>query len=76
MSYLYFNKTNSTGKTSIFLIQNMNGDKLGTIKWHGAWRKYCFFTNDNTIFDVKCMNEITDFIIKLMEERKNGRSTN
>lgn len=44
---------------------------LGTIKWHGPWRQYCFFPNGETIFSGDCMRYIIDFIKELMEKRKN-----
>lgn len=48
----------------------MGVHKLGFIKWHGAWRKYCFFPESETIFDVSCMEEIMQKIRELMAARK------
>lgn len=34
---------------------------VGEIKWHGAWRKYCFFPFAETLFDWECMRMIAEF---------------
>ena len=74
MSYLIFTKIEDTGKTGIYSVRNHGGDNLALIRWHGAWRKYCFYPIECTIFDVKCLTEINEFITKLMEGRKNERT--
>lgn len=60
-----------TCKTKRFSINTKTGDFIGVIKWHGAWRKYCFFPHGDTVWDSKCLNEILTFISDLMEKRKN-----
>jgi len=59
-------------KTKIFAVKNkLFGDFLGLVKWHGPWRKYCFFvSNSALVFDAGCLADIKDFIDKLMAERK------
>lgn len=51
-------------KTPILRIFSKNGISsfLGEIKWYGAWRKFCFFPHDNTIWDNKCLNDLTEFL--------------
>ena len=64
------------GKTKRWNVWNrLRMDFLGTIKWYGAWRKYCFFPDDGTIYDSKCMKRIMEFIdeqtdIRNAERRK------
>lgn len=59
------------GITKIFKIISKEGDlDLGTIKWYSAWRCYAFYPEANTIFEKDCLQDITDFIKNLMEERK------
>ncbi len=44
---------------------------LGTIKWQGGWRCYCYFTHaEKAFYDSSCLKDIADFIEQLMEERK------
>ncbi len=50
--------------------ENGVADTLGVIKWHGAWRCYAFFPEPDTLYERKCLSEITQFLIDLMEERK------
>lgn len=51
-------------KTPIYHIETLDGVSLGEIKWYGAWRKFCFFPNVDTIWDNKCLT----FIIKFLDE--------
>jgi len=46
------------------------GYKLGTIKWHPQWRKYCFYPETETTYSRGCLDDITTFISKLMDDRK------
>ena len=43
---------------------------LGEIKWRYTWRKYAFYPCSSTLFDSKCLKEITKYIDDLMEARK------
>lgn len=52
-----------TGRWKVEVCYGPNiGDLLGTIKWHAPWRRYCFFPESDTIFEITCLNDITDFI--------------
>lgn len=48
---------------------------VGQIKWWGAWRKYCFFTEPNMLYDSDCLRMIADYSEKLTkshyENKKN-----
>jgi hypothetical protein len=44
--------------------------RLGTIKWHGAWRQYCIFFEGETIFNIDCLDDIGGFLQDLREEHK------
>lgn len=67
LNFLYKSKT---GKTSIYGIYNKDNDFLGYIKWNTSWRRYSFFPDFDLVFDANCLQEIINFIKKLMEERK------
>ena len=46
-------------KTPIYHIYSKHSnDEIGIIKWYGAWRKYCFFPNEDTIWDKKCLEQM------------------
>ena len=70
--YIHFAERDSTGrKTSIWrCLNNISHSLLGKVKWHGAWRQYCFLPEANTVFNRGCNNDINDFITQLMDERK------
>ena len=57
--------------TTIWVVDAVKSNAfLGTIRWHGAWRKYCFFPLGDTMFDPNCLREIAQFIDDQMAERK------
>ena len=63
MNYLNIQITSSsTGKTKIYTLYNKNDTNcetlLGTVKWFGRWRKYCFFTEPGIVFDSHCLEEV------------------
>ena len=75
IDYITFNEIASKKKTRVFTVTNIkNGYYLGVIKWYGAWRQYCFFMEDNTVFSKGCLQEIINFIEKLMQERKEEKA--
>lgn len=62
-------------KTSVFSCINIrSGVSIGVVKWHAPWRQYCYFPRGWTVYSRGCMEDIIDFINKLMEERKNDKS--
>lgn len=68
-SYLKFVEIADTGKTKLFSVEN-DFERIAMVKWHGAWRKYVLFTQQDVIFDTGCLEEITKFISQQMESRK------
>jgi hypothetical protein len=42
---------------------------IGQIKWHGPWRKYCFFPEGDTLWDKNCLQEVCGFIERQMQLR-------
>ena len=71
--FIRFDFLEKKPKTNIYAVVNIKyGNTLGIIKWHSHWRKYCFFAEGNTIYDVSCLIEIKDFIQDLMDKRKLG----
>lgn len=64
-------RKSSTGATIILSIYSKKAHVfLGEIKWFGAWRKYCFFPHDMTIFDNVCLEIIQGKLEELMKDRK------
>lgn len=71
-----FDQTPDNRKTKVYELCNSRDERirLGEIKYNGAWRKYCFYPLDGTIFDSKCLHDIINFIDKLNLERiKSGK---
>jgi hypothetical protein len=61
-------------KTRSWIVQPKDGSaKIGCIKWHGAWRKYCFFTEYPCIFEEVCLREIARFVEARTREHRSAR---
>ena len=62
-------------KTNIYYIYpDSDTDILyGRIKWYNRWRKYCFYAEDNIIWDSKCLTELINFLDKLNKDYKNKK---
>lgn len=73
MAYMIFKEIQNKGITRIFEVKSIQGDfLLGVVKWRSGWRRYVFETS-NSVFDVKCLNEVVEFINELMNERANRK---
>ena len=50
-------------KTDIWAVEREDGlgAALGYVKWHGAWRQYCFFPDTATLYNADCLRQIADF---------------
>lgn len=55
--------------TKVWNVQTKDGGVLGSIRWFGAWRKYCFYPSAGTIFDKSCLRDIADFCESQTNER-------
>lgn len=81
-TWLRFERFDLPGrKTPIYQVTNKeNGVYLGDIKWHGAWRKYTFFTKPASqvglqfLFEATCLQDMTDFLNDLMTEHKAAKA--
>ena len=68
--YICFKQKPSTGKTFIWLCRNIHhGDELGVIKWHCAWRTYCYIPTVQAVYSRACLKDIAQFIDNLLEMR-------
>lgn len=77
--WLEFRGQEPNKKTKIFSVWSKSSDcELGEIKWHGAWRHYCFFPTIEfeTVHSDRCLFEISQFITKLNEEKKELQRAN
>lgn len=60
-----------TKKTDIILIDSISHNiTLGRIMWHAPWRQYCFFPDNNTLWNVGCMEDVYEVMVILKEEKK------
>ncbi len=57
-------------KTEVWSVFSIHYIFLGYIKWFGRLRQYSFYPEENTIYNQECLNDISTFVKKLMDERK------
>jgi len=60
-------------KTQVWdVLTTSNGVLLGTIRWYGPWRQYCFMpeTDAETVFSAGCLQDVEAHIRQLMNERR------
>lgn len=63
-------------KTVVYLVISKESRFiLGEIKWHPAWRHYCFFPTieTQTVHSDRCLLAISQFITKLNADHKISR---
>jgi len=70
-SYIVFVKVEEKPKTAVYEVRSRSsGIVLGTVQWYGPWRKYCFYSRPETVWNSSCMIEVSDFMLKLLRDRK------
>lgn len=61
--YIEFQEKAPNKKTRRWWVVNYRTQVIvGEVKWHGAWRKYCFFPEPNTLYDWDCLEMIGKFM--------------
>lgn len=61
--YLEFSLIEQKPKTKVVGVwSKRSSDRLGLIKWYGKWRQYAFFPENDTLFNVECLNDIQTYI--------------
>ncbi len=73
--YLVFREARATGKTKRWDVMSKTGGyRLAQIRWHGAWRQYCFYPEPTTVWNVGCLGDVQNFIDHQMALRKKART--
>lgn len=61
-------------KTKVWLVKTREtellGTPLGTVRWFGRWRKYCFFPFADTVYEEVCLREIAEFIVDRTKDHR------
>lgn len=60
-----------TARTRLWWAWGKGDLALGCVKWYSPWRRYCFYPENNLLFDASCLWDIADFISsKTTEEQE------
>ena len=66
-------RSSPSGKTKIWSVNNVTlNEYLGTISWHGPWRKYVF-QSGALIMDATCARQIAALLEEAMDDYRHGR---
>jgi len=58
-------------KTAVYNIVSVHhANIIGQVRWYGPWRQYVFEPEPLTVWNHICLQEIRDFLQKLMDARK------
>lgn len=69
--YLIFKRAKlEKKKTYNVKIYNKDSEFLGEIYWRSGWRTYVVTYEPRIDFDIKCLDDISNYIKLLLEERK------
>lgn len=71
--YIEFKLVRKLPKTGVYaVISKSSGKPLGVIRWYVPWRQYVFVPIRvvETVWSSGCLQQLQDFINKLMKERK------
>lgn len=50
------------------VINRTSGETIGTIKWYGPWRQYCFFPAAGSVWSSGCLADIQTAVKRIREE--------
>lgn len=68
-----YQRTSTSGRTKNWEVLGHGDVRLGQVKWYGAWRRYVFYPEVETLFDARCLAEIQKFLDARMNERKEAK---
>jgi len=73
--YLTFCRDDSyQGKTEVHHIyHNESEELLGEVKWNCGFRQYCFYPESDTHWSNGCLQEVKEFVGKLMVDRMKAK---
>lgn len=61
--------TSASGITRIWNVRNKrSGENCGTVRWHGAFRKYCFYPTQDFLFDADCLTLVAEKLVFATKE--------
>ena len=67
--YVRFTEDMPERQTGIWHCRR-DGNILGYVRWYSLWEQYCFYPSDLGILNCGCLDDISDFIEQLTNERK------
>lgn len=69
--YLIFKGYDILARKTILVevINKSSGSEIGQISWYSRWRQYCFFPNENTVWNKDCLISVNEVLEMLNSSR-------
>jgi hypothetical protein len=68
--HIVFMPKETPTQTKLWVVWNtLAGCPIGEVKWYTAWRHYCFFPYNGSVFSDRCMKRIWEFVKSQNESR-------
>ena len=63
----------SKRKTDVWEVVSTSGALLGVVRWYGAWRQFCFFPGGGSIFNHRCLRDLSIFLDRVTMKHKGDK---
>jgi hypothetical protein len=61
--------------TDLYHVWNRRSrERLGVIGWHGQWRQYVFWPDQQVLFSIGCLRDLADAIDRIQVDYKSAES--
>jgi hypothetical protein len=61
------------GVTKVYdIISRSQRTSLGTIRWYGSWRQYCFYPQGGTVWSDGCLRDVKHALDAIKAEHAAG----
>ena len=56
---------NDLSKPTYGIVNRNANVAIGLVAWNSWWKRYCFYPEEDTVWDVGCLADVQDFINSL-----------
>lgn len=60
-------------RTNVYYVINKKRSCIGVVKWHGPWKRFCFYPSPESCYDPVCLESVADFCRLAMSDYREER---
>jgi len=75
-TWIRFDELTPNPATKRWAVTTKDDIQIGTVKWYGPWRKYCFFPMAETVYEQVCLRDIASFCETETKNHRAAKSPN